>query len=62
VTWLSQLGTQLRDFCREHIRSEEGASTTEAVIWIAFLAGLALTIIGIFRPEIIQAARSVHFK
>jgi hypothetical protein len=37
-------------------------STTENVIWIAFLAALALTVIGIFGPKILDAARSVVFK
>ncbi|MEX5713784.1 hypothetical protein AB1484_37840 [Parafrankia sp. FMc6] len=37
-------------------------STTEQVIWIAFLAALALTVIGIFGPKILDAARSVGFK
>jgi hypothetical protein len=37
-------------------------STTEQVIWIAFLAALALTVIGIFGPKILDAARSVVFK
>jgi hypothetical protein len=37
-------------------------STTENVIWIAFLAALALTVIGIFGPKILAAARSVVFQ
>ncbi|MEX5636653.1 MULTISPECIES: hypothetical protein [Parafrankia] len=37
-------------------------STTENVIWIAFLAALALTVIGIFGPQILDAARSVVFQ
>jgi hypothetical protein len=37
-------------------------STTENVIWIAFLAALALTVIGIFGPRILDAARSVVFQ
>ncbi|ONH51362.1 hypothetical protein CcI49_36065 [Frankia sp. CcI49] len=37
-------------------------STTEQVIWIAFLAALALTVIGIFGPQILEAARNVVFE
>jgi hypothetical protein len=37
-------------------------STTENVIWIAALAALALTIIGIFGPEILHAANRVVFE
>lgn len=37
-------------------------STTENVIWIAALAALALAVIGIFGPAILDAARSVAFK
>ncbi|KPM56965.1 MULTISPECIES: hypothetical protein [Frankiaceae] len=40
----------------------DAGNTTEQVIWIAFLAALALTVIGIFGPEILEAARSVVFK
>ncbi|MCT9080465.1 hypothetical protein [Streptomyces fulvoviolaceus] len=36
--------------------------TTEHVIWIAGLAALALTIVGIFGPEITAAAKNVVFK
>ncbi|ORT98530.1 hypothetical protein UK99_01485 [Frankia casuarinae] len=41
---------------------DRGSNTTETVIWIAFLAALALTVIGIFGPQILDAARSVVFK
>ncbi|CAO5187380.1 Preprotein translocase subunit SecE [Frankia sp. AiPs1] len=36
--------------------------TTQNVIWIAFFAALALTVIGIFGPKILDAAKSVAFK
>ncbi|MFM9615788.1 hypothetical protein [Streptomyces niveiscabiei] len=36
--------------------------TTEYVIWIAGLATLALTVLGIFRPEIVAAAQNVVLK
>ncbi|PWG13297.1 hypothetical protein DF268_11495 [Streptomyces sp. V2] len=36
--------------------------TTEYVIWIAGLATLALTVLGIFRPEIVAAAKNVVLK
>ncbi|WP_256790507.1 MULTISPECIES: hypothetical protein [Frankia] len=41
---------------------DRGSNTTESVIWIAALAALALAVIGIFGPEILDAARSVAFK
>lgn len=41
---------------------QDRGSTTENVIWIAALAALALTVIGIFGPEILDAAKSVTFK
>lgn len=37
-------------------------STTENVIWIAALAALALAVIGIFGPQILDAAQSVVFE
>ncbi|WP_041254088.1 hypothetical protein [Frankia sp. EAN1pec] len=40
----------------------DAGNTTENVIWIAFLAALALTVIGIFGPQILDAARSVVFR
>ncbi|EYT90880.1 hypothetical protein ThrDRAFT_03460 [Frankia casuarinae] len=40
----------------------DAGNTTENVIWIAFLAALALTVIGIFGPQILDAARSVVFQ
>ncbi|KPM50554.1 hypothetical protein ACG83_39005 [Frankia sp. R43] len=43
-------------------KPDRGSNTTETVIWIAFLAALALTVIGIFGPQILDAARSVVFK
>ncbi len=36
--------------------------TTEHVIWIAFLAALALAITGLFGPKILAAAKSVTFQ
>ncbi|AXK35904.1 hypothetical protein DVA86_28110 [Streptomyces armeniacus] len=36
--------------------------TSETVIWTAVLSGLALTVGGIFGPEILDAARSVSFE
>ncbi|WP_055749906.1 MULTISPECIES: hypothetical protein [unclassified Frankia] len=41
---------------------QDRGSTTENVIWIAFFAALALAVIGIFGPQILDAARSVVFK
>jgi hypothetical protein len=41
---------------------KDRGSTTENVIWIATLAALALTVGGIFRQQILDAAHSVVFK
>lgn len=46
---------------RESACDDRGV-TTEQVIWIAFLAALALTVTGLFGPQILAAARSVVFK
>ncbi|MFD4560506.1 hypothetical protein ACFWP5_40380 [Streptomyces sp. NPDC058469] len=46
---------------RNMLRDDRGV-TTEQVIWIAFLAALALTVTGLFGPQILAAARSVTFK
>ncbi|MFE0104481.1 hypothetical protein [Streptomyces sp. NPDC059009] len=37
-------------------------SASDNVIWIAFLAGIGLTVTGIFGPRILAAAQSVVFK
>ncbi|MFC8429270.1 hypothetical protein [Streptomyces sp. NPDC057253] len=42
--------------------ADDRGVTTEHVIWIAGLAALALTIVGIFGPEITAAAKNVVFK
>ncbi|MFK0111646.1 hypothetical protein [Streptomyces sp. NPDC091217] len=44
------------------LAADDRGVTTEHVIWIAGLAALALTIVGIFGPEITSAAKSVVFK
>jgi hypothetical protein len=44
------------------IAGDERGITTEHVIWIAGLSALALTIVGIFGPEITSAAKNVVFK
>ncbi len=41
---------------------KDRGSTTENVIWIAALAALALVVVGLFRSEILDAAKSVTFK
>ncbi|MEU6260189.1 hypothetical protein [Streptomyces sp. NPDC047043] len=58
---LKSLLTRARSFIRRHT-DDVGGVTTEQVIWIAGLAALALTIVGIFGPEITAAAKSVVFK
>lgn len=46
---------------RELARDDRGY-TSETVIWTAVLSGLALTVGAIFGPEILNAARNVHFE
>ncbi|MFF1676116.1 hypothetical protein ACFVYG_08795 [Streptomyces sp. NPDC058256] len=41
---------------------DDRGSTTENVIWIAFLAGLALAVTTLYGPQILAAARSTVFK
>ncbi|KPM52691.1 hypothetical protein E0F15_18455 [Frankia sp. B2] len=59
-TWWSRIHDRLTQVPPEE--RDRGSNTTETVIWIAFLAALALTVIGIFGPQILDAARSVVFK
>ncbi|MEU5001548.1 hypothetical protein [Streptomyces sp. NPDC021622] len=54
---LSRLPQKLAELARD-----DRGVTTEQVIWIAFLAGLALTVTGLFGPQILEAARSVTFR
>ncbi|WP_139342381.1 hypothetical protein [Protofrankia sp. BMG5.30] len=58
-TWWSRVYTRVRDMPPDE---RDRGSTTEQVIWIAFLAGLALTVIGIFGPQILDAAQNIVFK
>jgi hypothetical protein len=44
------------------LAADDRGVTTEHVIWIAFLAALALTVTAIFGPKILAAARSVTFQ
>ncbi|WP_405537551.1 hypothetical protein OG787_32450 [Streptomyces sp. NBC_00075] len=44
------------------LADDDRGVTTEHVIWIAGLSALALTIVGIFGPEITAAAKNVVFK
>ncbi|MFG1667640.1 hypothetical protein [Streptomyces sp. Y7] len=46
---------------RKVVRDDRGV-TTEQVIWIAFLSALALTVTGLFGPQILAAAQRVTFK
>lgn len=61
MSLLNSLVTRARSFIRSHANDDRGV-TTEHVIWIAGLAALALTIVGIFGPEITAAAKNVVFK
>ncbi|MCM3883133.1 hypothetical protein [Frankia sp. R82] len=42
--------------------ARDRGDTTQNVLWIAFFAALTLTVIGIFGPKILDAAKSVSFK
>lgn len=61
LTCLRPLRSRLSAVARA-LRRDAGGMTTEQVIWIAFLAALALTVTGLFGPQILAAARSVTFK
>lgn len=61
MSLLNFLVTRARSLIRSLPNDDRGV-TTEHVIWIAGLAALALTIVGIFGPEITAAAKSVVFK
>ncbi|MFD8716899.1 hypothetical protein ACFV2H_02405 [Streptomyces sp. NPDC059629] len=58
---LAFLAHRVQSLIRRLAADDRGV-TTEHVIWIAGLAALALTIVGIFGPEITSAAKSVVFK
>ncbi|MBL7487773.1 hypothetical protein I6A60_38685 [Frankia sp. AgB1.9] len=58
-TWWSQIAARA---AKAPPDQRDRGSTTENVIWIAALAALALTIIGIFGPEILHAANRVVFE
>ncbi len=58
-TWWSRIYHRYLDMPADE---RDRGSTTENVIWIAALAALALTVIAIFGPAILNAARSVIFK
>jgi hypothetical protein len=58
---LLDLWSRARIRLRELAADDRGV-TTEHVIWIAFLAALALAVTAIFGPKILAAARSVSFQ
>ncbi|WP_322770326.1 hypothetical protein [Frankia sp. Cr1] len=58
-TWWSRIYHRYRHMPP---KERDRGSTTEQVIWIAFLAALALTVIGIFGPEILSAAKRIAFQ
>jgi hypothetical protein len=60
MSLLNSLVTRSRSLLRSMAHDDRGV-TTEHVIWIAGLAALALTIVGIFGPEITAAAKNVVF-
>lgn len=55
------LQTRLFTVVRAAARDDRGV-TTEQVIWTGFLAALALTVTGLFGPQILDAARSITLK
>lgn len=53
----------IQALARWHTLAEDDRGvTTEHVIWIAFLAALALVVTALFGPKILAAARSVSFQ
>ncbi|MFE0099848.1 hypothetical protein [Streptomyces sp. NPDC059009] len=58
---LRPLWTHISTTLREVADDDRGV-TTEQVIWIAFLAALALTVTALFGPQIVAAARNVKFQ
>jgi hypothetical protein len=44
------------------LAEDDRGVTTEHVIWIAFLAALALAITALFGPKILAAATSINFQ
>lgn len=60
MTPLNAWRTRAQSVWRSLAEDDRGV-TTEHVIWIAGLAALALTIVGIFGPEIVAAAKNVVF-
>lgn len=58
---LVSLWTRIQQVLRS-AAGDDGGVTTEYVIWIAFLAALALAITGLFGPKILAAAKSVTFQ
>ncbi|MFI0724347.1 hypothetical protein [Streptomyces sp. NPDC021224] len=58
---LTSLWTRLNT--RLHgLAADDRGVTTEHVIWIAFLAALALTVTALFGPKILDAARNISFE
>lgn len=57
----ARFSNAIRLMARKLMHDDRGV-TTEQVIWIAFLAALALAVTGLFGPQIMAAARSVTFK
>ncbi|MEV1083486.1 hypothetical protein AB0I98_35610 [Streptomyces sp. NPDC050211] len=58
---LRSVRRHLSSVIRNVVRDDRGV-TTEQVIWIAFLAALALTVTGLFGPQILAAAHRVTLK
>ncbi|MET8983202.1 hypothetical protein ABZX85_47290 [Streptomyces sp. NPDC004539] len=58
---LRSLTPLTRHLLRRLAAKDDRGSTTENVIWIAGLAALAITVVQIFGPDIIAAAKSVTF-
>lgn len=61
MSLLTTLWTRAQAKLRSLAEDDRGV-TTEHVIWIAFLAALALAITALFGPKILAAAQSVTFQ
>jgi cytochrome b subunit of formate dehydrogenase len=62
VSLFTSIWSRTANVLRSHAYNDRGGVTPELVIWTAFLAGLALTVTGLFGPQILAAARNITFK
>ncbi|MFE1961522.1 hypothetical protein [Streptomyces sp. NPDC059479] len=62
MTLFTPLWTRARNTLHRLAGDDRGSPTVEEVIWIAFLAAIALTITALFGPQILAAARNITFQ